>query len=138
MNSKSPSKGQSSGVKALFEDSPECSISNVEAKTTFHYFADLPSELQIQVWEAAASIPRVVFLRPKTAVDRTNLPEKFCDKIPAVLHVNRQSRHVCQHTYHVRIQVRGRGSFWETYLLAEHDIVALNDADIKYAADQQR
>ncbi|KAL2116524.1 hypothetical protein VTJ04DRAFT_8692 [Mycothermus thermophilus] len=106
MNSKSPSKGQSSGVKALFEDSPECSISNVEAKTTFHYFADLPSELQIQVWEAAASIPRVVFLRPKTAVDRTNLPEKFCDKIPAVLHVNRQSRHVCQHTYHVRIQLR--------------------------------
>ncbi|KAL1839246.1 hypothetical protein VTJ49DRAFT_1724 [Mycothermus thermophilus] len=94
---------------------------------SFHYFALLPRELQIQIWEVAASAVRVLFVNPWWYARGFG-----SSNIPPLLHVNRQSRHVCQRIYNIQIQhqdVKGR---WHTYILAEHDILALNRNDTQY------
>ncbi|KAK4157668.1 hypothetical protein C8A00DRAFT_11494 [Chaetomidium leptoderma] len=100
----------------------------------FHHFPLLPTELQIQIWQAAASTPRVVQMELDTAYLRSTRftqhgqpnPNTAGDKVPPLLHANHQSRQICLAIYKNRFQIGGCNGLWETYMLADHDILALN------------
>lgn len=50
--------------------------------------------------------------------------------MPAVLHVNHRARMACLPIYKHRFQIQSRQhDLWETYLLADHDLLALSSAD---------
>lgn len=101
----------------------------------FSRFPLLPAEIQIQIWEEAASPRRVVFIAPETAGIRNEqlargqpMPNAVqAGRVPALLHATHQSRQACLPIYKHRFQIRGPlNNLWETYILADHDTMALS------------
>ncbi len=110
----------------------------------FSRFPLLPAEIQIQIWEEAASPRRVVFLAPETASARseealTQPNAVQAGRVPALLHAARQSRQACLPIYKNRLQVRSPlNNLWETYILADHDVMALSVAGLLELVDNCR
>lgn len=112
-------------------------------ESSFYIFPRLPTELKIQIWLEAASVPRIVTLELHTAQDRstsfirsgrvetTDQNANPVSKVPSLLHVNHQARQVCLPIYKTRLQIPGCGNWWETYVLADHDILALNRSGLE-------
>ena len=101
----------------------------------FSRFPLLPAEIQIQIWEEAASPRRVVFMALETAGIRNEqlargqpTPNAVqAGRVPALLHATHQSRQACLPIYKHRFQIRGPlNNLWETYILADHDTMALS------------
>jgi hypothetical protein len=81
--------------------------SNTTTPVTFGFFPQLPLELQLSIWEAAIDNepPRNIVIRPLDGIqylrnDHGNYYETRCRRgVPALLHVNRESRGVASKTY---------------------------------------
>jgi len=108
---------------------------------TFHSLPLLPTEIQIQIWLAAASIPRVVVMAPHTAHDRSYqwLARDHLDnssvsgKVPVLLHTSHLARKLCLPIYKHRFKIAGCApDLWETYLLADHDVLCLSNAALNH------
>ncbi len=114
--------------------------SHPPTEALFGHFPLLPAEIQILIWEEAASPRRVVFLAPETASARSQealaqpgplQPTAVqAGRVPALLHATRQSRQACLPIYKNRFQIRGLNNLWETYILADHDMLALSVAGL--------
>jgi hypothetical protein len=103
------------------------SVPSHPPEAVFHLFRRLPVELQIKIWQEAASVPRVVLMRPDSADTRSADKSTIPGRIPSLIHVNHQSRHVCLPIYKNRLQIQGENDLWETYILADHDILSLDE-----------
>jgi hypothetical protein len=81
--------------------------SNTTTPPLFGFFPQLPLELQLSIWEAAIDNepPRNIVIRPLDGIqylrdDHGNYYEIRCRReVPALLHVNRESRGVASKTY---------------------------------------
>ena len=100
------------------------------SEPVFHLFPRLPAELQISIWQEAAAFRRVVFAEPETAHTRSINRETIPDRVPPLLHVNHQSRQTCLRMYKTRFQFEGDNNLWETYILADHDILVLRETGL--------
>ncbi len=119
---------------------------------TFRPFPRLPAELQIQIWREATSEPRVVEMLLHTAHDRSQQYVTRRDdpggsddfdsgvqrgRLPALLHVSHRAREVGLAIYKHRFRVMGcNEDLWETYVLADHDILCLSDKDVIYLVEK--
>lgn len=85
----------------------------------------------------------MVVMAPHTAYDRCYqwlardhlYNSSVRGKIPALVHTNHLARKLCLPVYKHRFRVAGCDSDrWETYLLADHDVLCLSDAALQYLA----
>ncbi|SPQ20397.1 161db8c3-6e38-437a-9cb2-5dcfc57882d2 [Thermothielavioides terrestris] len=126
-----PGRGQSPPSSA-----PDSARSgSASGEPAFHLFALLPTELQVQIWTEAASVVRMVSMQADTVEQRSQLfaqsgvrdPQHARERVPALLHATHQSRQVGLTIYKHRFEIAGRnGRLWETYILADHDILVLS------------
>ncbi|KUJ17764.1 uncharacterized protein LY89DRAFT_781900 [Mollisia scopiformis] len=92
------------GVDKLLLDLASTSITTLEKDRVFHVFPNLPVELRLKIWEAACLEARVIRfmghpnpddtpyeIRPPTVYSKA--------KVPAILHVNNESRQVALVSY---------------------------------------
>jgi len=117
-------------------------LSSSKDKAVFHLFPLLPTELQIQVWQEAASVPRVVLMEPSTAHYRSlafyknGIPDTYMmrHRVPALLQVNYLARQICLPIYKHKLHYMGarETNLWETYFFADHDILSLSDLSLRY------
>ena len=79
---------------------------------------------------------------PEHAADPDSPPPEHADdsavhsgRLPALLHVSHRARVVGLLVYKHRFRVMGcRDDLWETYVLADHDILCLSDKDVTHLA----
>jgi hypothetical protein len=82
---------------------------NTTTPVLFRFFPQLPAELRLSIWKAAMDneSPRNIVIRPLNGIqyvrdDHGNSYEtRCCRGVPALLHVNRESREVVSKTYHL-------------------------------------
>ncbi|KUJ17776.1 uncharacterized protein LY89DRAFT_718399 [Mollisia scopiformis] len=75
--------------------------SNKDQGRVFHLFPDLPSEIRLKIWEEARPEPRVIKIdRDTFEHDGYTFGTPRCSaKVPSLLHVNFESRHVALEWY---------------------------------------
>lgn len=107
--------------------------------TTFHLFPMLPSELRIQVWNLALSVPRVVTVSCKK--ERRNGYWRFTKSfvshtaVPALLHTCRESRLEGFLTYIPMF----KNDISPTYTyVSEHDTIQVSDNILALIGEEEK
>jgi hypothetical protein len=115
-----------------------------QSQSGFHYFPLLPTELEVQIWLEAASVPRIVSLELGTTHRRStrfvrhgqvDQDANLVRKVPSLLHVNHQARQVCLPIYKTHLQIPSCDNWWETYILADHDLLSLSRSGLQLLVD---
>lgn len=104
---------------------------DMEDPPQFHLFPALPMELRLKIWAMALSNPRTVHLSCKKSEWHKRTPEvgrkiesfSSIPGVPALLHVNRESRHEALN-YYTSCFITPRS---ELYINFAHDIVRFPD-----------
>ncbi|AEO71240.1 uncharacterized protein THITE_2132608 [Thermothielavioides terrestris NRRL 8126] len=137
-----PGRGQSPPSSA--PDSVRCG-SEYSDEPAFHLFPLLPTELHVQIWREAASVVRMVSMQADTVEQRSRRfarrgvrdPQHARERVPALLHATHQSRQVGLTIYKHRFEIAPwNGRLWETYILADHDILVLSYEALSSLADR--